>query len=92
MIRAVDACCNAVWQVKQPEARGKDCDELFKSALRADGYVVIACATLEAVTAALTKALCNHPSGPSDINSCCPQPMGGKRCQTQVLKLLEDVK
>ncbi len=24
---------------------------------------------------------CHYPNGPSDANSCCPEPMGQKRCQ-----------
>jgi hypothetical protein len=27
--------------------------------------------------------LCHYPTGPSDVNSCCPEPMGEKRCQVK---------
>ena len=35
------------------------------------------------------REICSYPSGPSDFNSCCPEPMGQKRCQRQVDAILD---
>jgi hypothetical protein len=36
--------------------------------------------------------LCHYPAGPSDVNSCCPEPMGQKRCQIKAREVLQTLR
>jgi hypothetical protein len=46
-------------------------------------------AASERVIELVSTALCDYRTGPSDSNSCCPYPLGEKRCQKNARAAIE---